>query len=121
MQRLRAGGARMTNSMVNLTARVSHDVLDRLDELARQAGQTRSEYLRDLVEQHLDGPDDTGRDHEFGAEFFAIKQELATLKQAVGQVLVTVLMNMPDEGGSRLAEAEARDLVAHMLRLGRDR
>lgn len=108
----------MTSTMVNLTARVPHDVLDRLDELARQAGQTRSEYLRELVEQHLDGPDDSDADHGFGVEFFDIKQELATLKQAVGQVLVTVLMNMPDERGSRLGEAEARDLVAHMLRLG---
>ncbi|MFG0313806.1 MAG: ribbon-helix-helix protein, CopG family [Phycisphaerales bacterium] len=111
----------MTSTMVNLTARVPHDALDRLDELARDAGQTRSEYLRELVEQHLDGADATGTDHEFGVEFFAIKQELTTLKQAIGQVLVTVLMNMPDARGSRLDEAEARDLVAHMLRLGRGR
>lgn len=105
----------MTSSMVNLTARVPLEYIERLDVLAQQANQSRSEYLRDLVDRHIEGEDDLASGHQFGVEFFTIRQELGVVKQALGQVLVAVLMNLPDESGNGLNEAEARDLVATLL------
>ena len=105
----------MTLSMVNLTARVTNECLAQFDALAAANGTSRSEPLRELVTGYIAG-DSSDRVQALEGELRGIAQELSGLKQALGQVLVVLLINLPDEDGVRLTEDDARRAVSDLLR-----
>lgn len=72
-----------------------------------EAGGTVSEYLRPLIERHLDGEDESA----LREEVEGLRREITTLRSDLAAVFEDILLNLTDA-----SEAQVRELVTRRLR-----
>lgn len=102
------------DALIPLAARVPREHRDALDDRARHAGCSRSEYVAALIRDHVSGDAD-GRvldavEHQHG-EMLLLKGEIARLRSDLATVLELVLLNVAD-----LPESDVQRTVSDLLR-----